>query len=66
MWCQDNNLSINMSKTKEMIVDNRKRRAEHAPIHIDRAVVLRFEVPFTSPRFTSPTNYHGPNTLRQS
>ena len=39
VWCQDNNLSFNMSKTKELIVDNRKRKAEHAPIHIDWAVV---------------------------
>ena len=38
-WCQDNNLSLKGSKTKEMIVDFRKRRAEHAPIHIDGAVV---------------------------
>ena len=28
MWCQDNNLSLNGSKTKELIVDYRKRRAE--------------------------------------
>jgi hypothetical protein len=34
VWCQDNKLSL-----KEMIVDYRKRRAEHAPIHIDWAVV---------------------------
>ena len=27
LWCQDNNLSLNVSKTKEMIVDYRKRRA---------------------------------------
>jgi hypothetical protein len=33
-WCQDNNLSLNVSKTKELIVDYRKRRPEHAPIHI--------------------------------
>jgi uncharacterized protein YneR len=26
VWCQDNNLSLNMFKTKEMIVDYRKRR----------------------------------------
>ena len=39
MWGQDNNLSLNVIKTKEMIVDYRKRRAEHAPIHIDGAVV---------------------------
>ena len=38
MWCQDN-LSLNVSKTKELIVDYRKWRADHAPIHIDGAVV---------------------------
>ena len=36
MWCQDNNLSINVIKTMEMIVDYRKRRTEHAPILINR------------------------------
>ena len=29
-------LSLNMSKTKELIVDYRKRRDEHAPIHMNR------------------------------
>ena len=29
VWCQDNNLSLNVSKRKEMIVDYRKRRAGH-------------------------------------
>ena len=28
---QDNNLSLSVSKTKELIVDHRKRRGEHAP-----------------------------------
>ena len=32
--CQDNNLSLNVSKTKELIVDYRKRSAEQAPINI--------------------------------
>ena len=32
-----------MIKTKEMIVENRKRRPEHAPIHIDGAIVERVE-----------------------
>jgi hypothetical protein len=41
--CQDNNLSINVIKKKEMIVDNRKRRTEHAPILIDGAVVEQVE-----------------------
>ena len=36
VWCQDNNLSINVIKTKEMIVEYRKRRTEHAPILIVR------------------------------
>ena len=36
--CQDNNLSLNVIKTKEMIVDCRKRRTEHASILIDGAV----------------------------
>jgi EAL domain-containing protein (putative c-di-GMP-specific phosphodiesterase class I) len=43
VWCQDNNLFLNVSKTKELILDYRKRRAEHAPIHIKRAVVEQVE-----------------------
>ena len=39
MWCQDNNLSLNVIKTKEMIVDYRKSRTEHAPFLINVAVV---------------------------
>jgi hypothetical protein len=36
-----------VSKTKKLIVDYRKRRAEHAPIHIDGAVVEQVrELPF--------------------
>ena len=41
VWCQDNNLSI--SKAKELVVDYRKWRAKHAPIHINGAVVERVE-----------------------
>ena len=43
MRCQDNNLSLNVRKTKEMIVDYRKRRTEHTPILIYRAVVEQVE-----------------------
>ena len=43
VWCQDNNLSLNVSKTKELIVDYRKRLAKQAPININRAVVERVE-----------------------
>ena len=42
--CQcSNNLFLNVIKTKEMIVDYRKRRAEHAPIFIDRTEVEQVE-----------------------
>uniref|UniRef100_A0A8C6L2U8 Reverse transcriptase domain-containing protein n=1 Tax=Nothobranchius furzeri TaxID=105023 RepID=A0A8C6L2U8_NOTFU len=41
-WCLDNNLSLNISKTKEMIVDYRKRPVrEHRPIHINGVMVER-------------------------
>ena len=43
VWCQDNNLYLNVSKTMELIVDYRKRRAEHTPIHIDGAVLEQVE-----------------------
>ena len=43
MWYQDNILSLNVIKTKEMIVDYTKRRTEHTPILIDRAVVDQVE-----------------------
>ena len=37
--CQENNLSLNVNKTKELIVDFRKQQREHAPIHIDGTTV---------------------------
>ena len=43
MWCKDNNLFLNVIKTKEMIVEYRKRRTNHAPILIDGAVVEQVE-----------------------
>ena len=39
MWCKDNNISLNVMKKKEMIMDYRKRRTEYAPILINGAVV---------------------------
>ena len=35
IWCQVNNLSLNISKTKEPIVDFRRNQAGHAPILIN-------------------------------
>ena len=43
IWCKDINLSLNVIKTKEMIVDYGGKRTEHAPILIDGAVVEHVE-----------------------
>jgi hypothetical protein len=43
VWCQENNLSLNVNKTKEMIVDYRKQMRKHPPIHIDGRVVQKVE-----------------------
>ena len=44
VWCQDNNLSLNVIKKKEMIVDYRKQRTEYAPILIDGAAVEQIDI----------------------
>jgi hypothetical protein len=43
VWCQNNNLSLNVIKTEEMIVGYRKRRTEYTPILINRTVVEQVE-----------------------
>jgi hypothetical protein len=43
VWCQENILSLNVRKTKEMIVDFRKQQREHPPIHIDGTAVEKVE-----------------------
>nr|XP_049611658.1 uncharacterized protein LOC125989380 [Syngnathus scovelli] len=40
-WCRDNNLLLNVNKTKENVVDFRKGQAKHQPLIIDSAVVER-------------------------
>jgi hypothetical protein len=39
VWCQDNNLPLKVSDTKELIADYRKRGAKHVPIQINMAVM---------------------------
>ena len=43
MWCQENNHSLNVNKTKEMIVDFRKQQMEQPPIHIGGTAVEMVE-----------------------
>ena len=40
-WCQENHLSLNVGKTKELIVDFRRCRGAHSPIIINGAAVER-------------------------
>ena len=34
-WCGNNNLSLNVNKMKEIVIDFRKRKGEHAPVYIN-------------------------------
>eukprot|EP00061_Rhincodon_typus_P002832 g18588.t1 len=43
LWCHENNLSLNVSKTKRLIIDFRRKGGRHTPIYIDRAEVKRIE-----------------------
>jgi hypothetical protein len=65
VWCQNNNLSLNVIKTKEMNVDYRKRRIKHGPILIAGLWWSRLRAS-SSLVSTSPTNYHGSNTPKLS
>ncbi|XP_076827475.1 uncharacterized protein LOC143474082 [Brachyhypopomus gauderio] len=38
-WCGVNNLSLNVDKTKEMVVDIRRMRCDHSPLNIDDSTV---------------------------
>ncbi len=40
-WCQENHLSLNIDKTKELVVDFRRQSREHTPITIDKTSVER-------------------------
>ncbi|KAK3562354.1 hypothetical protein QTP86_033441 [Hemibagrus guttatus] len=38
-WCKDNNLSLNVDKTEEMVVDFRRAQSGNSPLFIDRSSV---------------------------
>ncbi len=60
-WCQENHLSLNINKTKELVVDYRRQSREHTPITIDKTPVERVN----SSAFTSPRISHGLLTQMQ-
>ena len=53
VWCQENNLSLNVNKTMEMILDFRKQQRDHLPVHIDGTAVEKVE---SSSAYTSLTD----------
>uniref|UniRef100_A0A3B3C8D0 Reverse transcriptase domain-containing protein n=1 Tax=Oryzias melastigma TaxID=30732 RepID=A0A3B3C8D0_ORYME len=40
-WCRDNNLQLNVSKTKEIVVDFQRGHTQHLPLIIDGTAVER-------------------------
>lgn len=40
-WCRENNLTLNIKKTKELIIDFRKNKEVHTPLHINGEEVER-------------------------
>jgi hypothetical protein len=40
-WCSDNNLALNSSKTKELVIDFRRKGEEPAPLYIKEDIVER-------------------------
>ncbi|KAK3560577.1 hypothetical protein QTP86_010915 [Hemibagrus guttatus] len=38
-WCKVNSLSLNVDKTKEMVVDFRRAQSDHSPLFIDGSPV---------------------------
>eukprot|EP00061_Rhincodon_typus_P003708 g20771.t1 len=69
MWCNENNLSLNIGKTKELIIDFRKKGEEYAPIFINGTEVERVK----STKFLGVTNtddlswtYHVDATVKKA
>ena len=62
VWCQENNLSLNVSKTKEMTLDFRKQQREYPPINIDGTAVEKVKRAGLSRRWFGLQTYHREQT----
>ncbi|KAI4902704.1 hypothetical protein NFI96_007502 [Prochilodus magdalenae] len=58
-WCRTSNLSLNVDKTKEMVVDFRRTRRDHSPLHIDGSTV---KIVKSAKEFTWQRISPGPST----
>ncbi|KAK3510444.1 hypothetical protein QTP70_006847 [Hemibagrus guttatus] len=47
-WCKDNNLSLNVEKTKKMVVDFRRAQSDHSPLNITQHQLHHQESPAAS------------------
>ena len=47
-WCSENNLHLNIGKTKEMVLDFQRKRGELAPLYIAAGAVWRESLPLNS------------------
>ena len=61
-WCSNNNLSLNVNKTKETVIDFRKRSGGHAPVHVNGDEV-EWSRPSGFSVSRSPTTCPGPSAL---
>jgi len=62
-WCKDNNLILNTSKTKELIIDFCRKRVDMEPLHIngecvERVPVFKFLGTYITKDFSWSTNIH--------
>ncbi len=62
-WCRDNNLSLNVEKTKEIVVDFRRVHTQHAPLTINGRLWRERAAP-SSWECTSQRTSPGLTTLR--
>ena len=48
-WCKVNNLSLNIDKTKEIVVDFQRAQRDHEPLNIHPAEIVKNTVPWCPP-----------------
>ena len=65
VWCSDNNLSLNTTKTKELILDYRRQSADPAPLYINGDCVEKVHTfKLLEAHFTDDLSWSA-NTLEQ-